>query len=366
MSTLFTPLTLRSLTIPNRVWMAPMCMYSAADQGPHTGAPTDFHLTHLASRAAGGTGLVMTEATAVRPDGRISPWDLGLWNDQQQQAFTRITRAIRDHGSVPAIQLAHAGRKAATDRPWNGGRALTHDQGGWTPVAPSAHAFEGLHHPHELTTDEITQLVADFTASAERARDAGFQVAEIHGAHGYLINSFLSPVANHRTDHYGGSLDNRMRLPLEIARAVRAVWPQDLPLFFRTSATDWLTENPDDPRQGWTGDDTVRLAKELQAVGVDLLDVSTGGMVHDAQIPAGPDYQVPLAAQARQESGIATSAVGIIVEPQQAEDIVAGGRADATMLGRQLLREPYWAQRARTELDEHPTWPEQYGYAVVR
>ncbi|GHD28856.1 NADH:flavin oxidoreductase/NADH oxidase [Nocardiopsis kunsanensis] len=366
MSTLFTPLTLRSLTIPNRVWMAPMCMYSAADQGPHTGAPTDFHLTHLASRAAGGTGLVMTEATAVRPDGRISPWDLGLWNDQQQQAFTRITQAIRDHGSVPAIQLAHAGRKAATDRPWNGGRALTRDQGAWTPVAPSAHPFEGLHHPHELTTDEITRLVADFTASAERARDAGFQVAEIHGAHGYLLNSFLSPVANHRTDHYGGSLDNRMRLPLEVARAVRAVWPQDLPLFFRTSATDWLTENPDDPRQGWTGNDTVRLAKELQAVGVDLLDVSTGGMVHDAQIPAEPDYQVPLASQARRGSGIATSAVGIIVDPRQAEDIVAGGHADATMLGRQLLREPYWAQRARTELDEQPDWPEQYGYAVTR
>ncbi|WP_017607580.1 NADH:flavin oxidoreductase/NADH oxidase [Nocardiopsis xinjiangensis] len=366
MSTLFTPLTLRSLTIPNRVWMAPMCMYSAAGQGPHAGAPTDFHLTHLASRAAGGTGLVMTEATAVRPDGRISPWDLGLWNDQQQQAFTRITQAIRAHGSVPAIQLAHAGRKAATDRPWHGGRALTPDQGGWTPVAPSPHAFEGLHQPHELTTDEITRLVADFTASAERARDAGFQVAEIHGAHGYLINSFLSPVANHRTDRYGGSLDNRMRLPLEIARAVRAVWPQDLPLFFRTSATDWLTENPDDPRDGWTGDDTVRLAKELQAVGVDLLDVSSGGMVHDAQIPAGPDYQVPLAAQARQESGIATCAVGVIVEPRQAEEIIATGRADATMLGRQLLREPYWAQRARTELDEVPTWPEQYGYAVVR
>lgn len=366
MSTLFTPLTLRSLTIPNRVWMAPMCMYSADAEGPDTGAPTDFHLTHLTSRAAGGAGLVMAEATAVRPDGRISPWDLGLWNERQQQAFSRITRAVRDHGSVPAIQLAHAGRKAATDRPWNGGHALPHDQGGWTPVAPSDDTFDGLHRPHELTTDEITQLVTDFANAAERARDAGFQVVEVHGAHGYLINSFLSPVANHRTDQYGGTLENRMRFALEVADAVRAVWPDELPVFFRTSATDWLTENADDTRTGWTGDDTVRLAKELHAAGVDLLDVSSGGMVPDARIPAGPDYQVPFAAQARQESGIATSAVGIIVEPGQAERIVSTGQADAAMLGRQLLREPYFAQRARAELDEQPSWPQQYGYAVVR
>ncbi|MGW0563182.1 NADH:flavin oxidoreductase/NADH oxidase [Streptomyces sp. NPDC003016] len=366
MSSLFTPLTLRSLSIPNRVWMSPMCMYSAAPEGPDTGAPTDFHLTHLASRAAGGAGgagLVMAEATGVRPDGRISPWDLGLWNDRQQESFTRLTAAIKAHGAVPAIQLAHAGRKASVDKPWLSDRYLTESEGGWQPVAPSAIAYDGLAGPHELTVEEIQQLVRD---SARRALAAGFQVAEVHGAHGYLINSFLSPASDHRTDAYGGSFENRIRFALEVVETVRTVWPEDLPVFFRTSATDWLTENPEDTRKGWTGDDTVRLAKELQARAVDLLDVSTGGMVRDAKIVAGPNYQVPFATQARQSTGIPTAAVGIITEPQQAQDILTSGQADAVFLGRELLRNPYWAQHAALTLDAEPTWPDQYAYAVTR
>ncbi|MBB6173747.1 2,4-dienoyl-CoA reductase-like NADH-dependent reductase (Old Yellow Enzyme family) [Nocardiopsis mwathae] len=366
MSALFTPVTLRSLDIPNRVWMSPMCMYSAAPEGPETGAPTDFHLTHLAARAAGGAGLVMVEATGVRPDGRISPWDLGLWNDRQQHAFARVTAAIRDYGSVPAIQLAHAGRKASTDKPWLGDRHLPGPEGGWRTVGPTAEAFPGLPDPHALTEAEIGELVRDFADSARRALAAGFDVVEVHGAHGYLINSFLSPAANHRTDAYGGSFENRLRFPLEVVEAVREVWPDHLPVFFRTSATDWLSENPEDVRDGWTAQDTVRLAKELQARGVDLLDVSTGGMVPDARIPVEPGYQVPFAAQVRDATGLATGAVGLITEPRQAEDIVASGRADAVLLGRELLRDPYWPQRAAAELGAEPRWPDQYGHAVRR
>ncbi|MEN0138845.1 MAG: NADH:flavin oxidoreductase/NADH oxidase [Rhodococcus sp. (in: high G+C Gram-positive bacteria)] len=366
MGSLFAPLTLRSFTIPNRIWMSPMCMYSAASNGAETGAPTDFHLGHLASRAAGGAGLIMVEATGVRPDGRISPWDLGLWNDHQQAAFTRITGAIRSYGSVPAIQLAHAGRKASVDKPWLSDRYLAEPEGGWRTIAPSAQAFAGLPEPMELTENEIQELVGDFAESAERALAAGFQVVEVHGAHGYLINSFLSPASNRRTDAYGGSFENRLRFPLEVVDAVREVWPDELPVFFRTSATDWLSEDSDDPRAGWTGDDTVRLAKELEAHGVDLVDVSTGGLVRDARIPAGLNYQVPFADRVRNEAGIPTAAVGLILEPDQARDIIASGQADAVMLGRQLLREPYWALRAAVELDEEPQWPVQYGYAAAR
>jgi 2,4-dienoyl-CoA reductase-like NADH-dependent reductase (Old Yellow Enzyme family) len=365
-SALFTPLTLRSLEIPNRAWMSPMCMYSAASTGPETGVPTDFHLTHLAARAAGGAGLVMAEATAVSPEGRISPWDLGLWNDRQQEAFTSIASVIRSHGAVAAIQLAHAGRKTSLDRPWLGDRYVPESEGGWLPIGPSPVAFGDVPVPHELTTDEIQRLVGDFAESARRALAAGFQVAEVHGAHGFLINSFLSPAANHRTDAYGGTFENRLRFPLEVVDAVRAVWPEDLPVFFRTSATDWLSENPADEREGWTGEDTVRLAKELQAHGVDLLDVSTGGMVHDAKITAGPNYQVPFAAQARNAAGIATGAIGLITEPQQAEEIVATGQADAVLLGRELLRNPYWPRHAALALGVEPGWPDQYGYAVRR
>ncbi|MEO6081814.1 MAG: NADH:flavin oxidoreductase/NADH oxidase [Umezawaea sp.] len=366
MSALFSPLTLRSLEIPNRAWMSPMCMYSAASSGPEIGVPTDFHLTHLADRAVGGAGLVMAEATAVSPAGRISPWDLGLWNDRQQEAFTRIASAIRSHGAVPAIQLAHAGRKTSLDRPWLSDRYVPEAEGGWLPIGPSPAAFDGVPVPHELTTDEIERLVGDFAESARRALAAGFQVAEVHGAHGFLINSFLSPAANHRTDAYGGAFENRLRFPLEVVDAVRAVWPEHLPVFFRTSATDWLSENPSDEREGWTGEDTIRLAKELQAHGIDLLDVSTGGMVPDAKIPAGPNYQVPFAAQARNATGIPTGAVGLITDPQQAEDIIASGQADAVLLGRELLRDPYWPQHAALTLGAEPRWPHQYGYAVRR
>ncbi|MFJ9214286.1 NADH:flavin oxidoreductase/NADH oxidase [Streptomyces sp. NPDC102264] len=366
MSALFTALTLRSLEILNRVWTSPMCMYSAASDGPETGVPTDFHLTHLAGRAAGGAGLVMAEATGIRPDGRITPWDLGLWNDRQQQAFARVTAAIRSHGSVAAVQLGHAGRKASVGKPWLTGRYIPEAEGGWQTVAPSPVPFAGRSVPHELTVDEIRQPVRDFAESAQRALAAGFQVVELHGAHGFLINSFLSPAANHRTDSYGGCFENRLRFPLQVVDAVREVWPEDLPVFFRTSATDWLTENPEDEREGWTGDDTVRLAKELQSHGVDLLDVSTGGMVPDATIPVGPGYQVLFAAQTRAATGIPTGAVGLILEPAQAEDIVATGQADAVLLGRELLRNPYWPQHAALELGAEPRWPEQYGYAVRR
>ncbi|MCF1596958.1 NADH:flavin oxidoreductase/NADH oxidase [Streptomyces muensis] len=366
MSALFTPLTLRSLEIPNRVWMSPMCMYSAAPDGPEAGVPTDFHLAHLAARAAGGAGLVMAEATGVRPDGRISPWDLGLWNGRQQEAFARVAEAIRAHGAVPAFQLAHAGRKASVDKPWLTDGPLALAEGGWHAVAPSPEPYAGLPAPHELTVEEIQQLVGDFAASAERALAAGFQMIEMLGAHGFLIHSFLSPASNHRTDSYGGSFENRLRFPLEVVDAVRAVWPDDLPVSFRVSATDWLTENPEDDREGWTGDDTVRLAKELQAHGVDLLDVSSGGLVRDAKIPVQPNYQLPFAVQAGSATGIPTGAVGLITDPHQAEEIVATEQADAVLLGRELLRNPYWPQHAALELGAEPRWPDQYGYAVRR
>ena len=366
MSNLFSPLKLRELSIPNRAWVSPMCMYSAADQGPDAGAPTDFHLGHLAGRAAGGAGLVMTEATSVSTVGRISPWDLGLYNDRQQAAFARIVAAITAHGAVPAIQLAHAGRKASTERGWLGGAVVARSEGGWETVAPSALAFGDRPAPRELSVDGIRQIVGEFQAAAVRALAAGFQVVELHGAHGYLLNQFLSPVSNLRTDEYGGSFENRLRFPLEVVDAVREVWPEHLPLFFRTSATDWLTENPEDPREGWTGEDTVRLAKELQAHGVDLLDVSTGGIVPDAKIQAAAGYQVPFAAQVREQTGIATSGVGRITEPKQAEEILASGQADAVMLARQLLRDPYWPHHAAAELGDQVHWPVQYGYAFAR
>ncbi|MFC8036017.1 NADH:flavin oxidoreductase/NADH oxidase, partial [Streptomyces griseoincarnatus] len=266
MSTLFEPYTLRALTIPNRVWMAPMCQYSAAPDGPEAGAPNDWHFAHYAARATGGTGLIVVEATAVSPEGRISPYDLGIWNDTQVEAFRRITRFLAAQGTVPAVQLAHAGRKAATDQPWKGGAPLGPDERAWQPVAPSAVPFAEDHQvPDELSTEEIREIVGQFRAAARRALAAGFEIAEIHGAHGYLINEFLSPHSNHRTDAYGGSYDNCTRFAFEVVDAVREEWPDDKPLFFRVSATDWLDAD------GWTPDDTVRLAADLHARGVDLL-----------------------------------------------------------------------------------------------
>ncbi|WP_055589877.1 NADH:flavin oxidoreductase/NADH oxidase [Peterkaempfera griseoplana] len=363
MSALFEPLTLRSLTIPNRVWMAPMCQYSAAPEGADTGVPGDWHFQHLASRAAGGAGLILVEATAVLPEGRISSHDLGLWNERQQKAFTRITAFLEQQGTVPGIQLAHAGRKAGDAQPWSGRGVLSPEEGGWQAVAPSALAFGDRPVPHELDTDGIQRVVRGFADAARRAHDAGFKVIELHGAHGYLINAFLSPYANRRTDSYGGTIQNRMRLALEVVEAVRTVWPDELPLFFRTSATDWLSGDTDDEREGWTGEDTVLLAKELQARGVDLLDVSTGGIAPDARIPVAPGFQVPFAEAVRVRTGLPTAAVGLITEPEQAEEIVASGRADAVLLARELLRNPTWPLQAARRLGAEVLPPVQYSRA---
>ncbi|MEU8461466.1 NADH:flavin oxidoreductase/NADH oxidase [Streptomyces sp. NPDC029003] len=355
MSALFQPYTLRSVTVPNRVWMAPMCQYSAAPDGPDAGVATDWHFTHYAARATGGTGLILQEATAVSPDGRISPYDLGIWNDTQVAALRRITDFVKSQGAVPGIQIAHAGRKASTERPWKGGRPVGPEAHGWTPLAPSAVPFaEGDPVPHALTVEEIGEVTALFAAAAGRALAAGYQVLEIHGAHGYLIGEFLSPHSNTRTDSYGGSFENRTRLALEVVDAVRAVWPEELPLFFRISATDWLEE------QGWTADETVRLAGLLAEHGVDLLDVSTGGLAPHVKIPVGPGYQVPFAARVKAETALPVAAVGLITEPEQAEKILANGEADAILLGRELLRDPYWARRAAAELGGELRMPVQY------
>lgn len=365
MSALFEPFTLRSLVVPNRVWMAPMCQYCAAVEGPGTGVPTDWHFAHLAARATGGTGLILTEATAVSPEGRISPADLGIWNDAQVAAFRRITDFVRAQGSVIGIQLAHAGRKASTAAPWTGGGPVGPEAHGWTPVAPSPLPFDTGHPvPHELTVDEIQAVVGDFRDAARRALEAGFQVVEVHGAHGYLVGQFLSPHSNHRTDAYGGSYENRVRFALQVVDAVREVWPEELPVFFRISATDWLTENPEDEREGWTADETVRLAGELRAHGVDLLDVSTGGNAARARITTGPGYQVPFAERVKRETSLPVAAVGLITDPQHAEKIVTEGSADAVLLGRELLRSPSWAQHAARELNGRAHAPEQYAYAI--
>jgi len=359
MSALFQPFTLRDVTVPNRVWMAPMCQYSAEAEGPGTGAPNDWHFTHLAARAAGGTGLILTEATAVSPEGRISPYDLGIWNDIQVEAFRRITRFLVSQGTVPGIQLAHAGRKASTDRTWTGGAPLGPDAHGWQPLAPSAVPFDERHAvPTELTVDQIQEIVRQFADAAGRARAAGFEVAEIHGAHGYLIHQFLSPHSNHRTDTYGGSYENRTRLALEVVDAVREVWPDDKPLFFRISATDWLENG------GWTADDTVRFAADLHAHGIDLLDVSTGGNASGVRIPTGPGYQVPFATRVKSGTALAVAAVGLITDAEQAEKILANDEADAVLLGRELLRNPSWARHAARELGGDVHVPDQYHRSV--
>ncbi|MGW5607578.1 NADH:flavin oxidoreductase/NADH oxidase [Streptomyces sp. NPDC003753] len=359
MSALFEPLTLRDVTVPNRLWMPPMCQYSAAPEGPATGAPTDWHFAHYAARATGGTGLIVVEATAVSPEGRISPYDLGLWSDTQVEAFQRITGFLKEQGTTPAVQLAHAGRKASTDRPWKGGAPVGADAYGWQPLAPSPMPFDARHPvPTELTVTGIQEIVGRFADAARRALAAGFEVVEIHGAHGYLINEFLSPHSNHRTDAYGGSYENRTRFALEVVDAVRQVWPQDKPLFFRVSATDWLDEG------GWTADDTVRLAADLKTHGVDLLDISTGGNAAGVRIPTGPGYQVPFAARVKAETSLPVAAVGLITEPEQAEKILVNGEADAVLLGRELLRNPSFARLAARELDGEVRIPDQYHLSV--
>ncbi|MER7108704.1 NADH:flavin oxidoreductase/NADH oxidase [Streptomyces sp. NPDC000229] len=360
MSALFEPRTLRSLTIPNRVWMAPMCQYSAEAFGPNAGVANDWHFAHYAARAAGGTGLILLEATAVSPEGRISPYDLGIWNDTQVEALRRIVGFLKGQGTVPGIQIGHAGRKASTDQPWKGGAPVGAEAHGWQPVAPSPVPFDDGHPvPDELTKEQIREIPGQFAAAARRALDAGFQVVEVHGAHGYLIGEFLSPHSNHRTDEYGGSFENRTRFALEVVDAVREVWPEELPLFFRISATDWL-----EGTAAWTADDTVRFAALLKEHGVDLLDVSTGGNAPRVRIPVGPGYQVPFAARVKEETGLPVAAVGLITEAEQAEKIVANGEADAVLLGRELLRNPSWARHAARELGGDVHVPDQYHRSV--
>ncbi|MFI1716638.1 NADH:flavin oxidoreductase/NADH oxidase [Streptomyces litmocidini] len=355
---LFEPYTLRSLTVPNRVWMAPMCQYSAETSGPSAGVAGDWHFAHYAARATGGAGLILVEATAVSPEGRISPADLGLWNDAQIEGLRRISGFLKEHGTVPGIQIGHAGRKASTNRPWVG-RGPVGPAEGWQPVGPSPVEFaEGYPVPTELTVERIREITGQFADAARRALTAGFEVLEVHGAHGYLIGEFLSPHSNHRTDAYGGSFENRTRLALEVVDAVRAVWPEELPLFFRISATDWLEE------RGWTADETVRFAALLREHGVDLLDVSSGGNGGPAEIPVGPGYQVPFAARVKAETGLPVAAVGLITESEQAEKILANGEADAVLLGRELLRDASWPRRAARELGAQTHAPSQYAWAI--
>jgi len=346
---LFTPFRLRGIELKNRIAVSPMCEYSAKD-----GHPTNWHLVHLGSRAVGGGALVMTEATGVSAVGRISPADTGLYLDSHVEAWRPIVEFIREQGAVPGVQLAHAGRKGSTSAPWLGGTVIPLSEGGWEPVAPSAVPFNtGYAVPKAITVDEIDQVVADFVAAARRALRTGFQVVEIHAAHGYLLHEFYSPLSNQRADEYGGSFENRIRALLRVTKAVRELWPENQPVFVRISATDWK-EN------GWDLEQSVELCRRLKAAGVDLVDVSSGGVVPGVRIPVGPGYQVEFAATIRRETGIATGAVGMISEPVQAETIVATGQADIVLLARELLRDPYWPRRAAQVLGAKIKPPVQY------
>ncbi|MEO8460291.1 MAG: NADH:flavin oxidoreductase/NADH oxidase, partial [Dokdonella sp.] len=339
-----------SLTLRNRIAVSPMCEYSAID-----GVPQAWHLVHLGSRAVGGAALVMAEACAVSAEGRISPADAGIWNDTQAAAWAPITRFIRDHGAVPGIQLAHAGRKASTTAPWLGGGPISADSPErWLPVAPSPLAFDsGYACPHELDRNGLDHVIACFRSSAQRALDAGFELVEIHAAHGYLLHEFLSSLSNQRGDDYGGSFANRVRLLVEVVAAVRSVWPERLPLFVRISATDWADG-------GWEIEQSIALSRLLACEAVDLIDVSSGGLVPHVRIPTAPGYQVPFAARIRREVGIATGAVGLITEAKQAKSIIADGDADIVLLAREMLRDPYWPRRAARELGVEPPTPKQY------
>jgi len=348
---LFSPLSLRGVTLRNRIVMSPMCQYSARD-----GLAQDWHLVHLGARALGGVGAILAEATAVAPEGRISPDDLGLWRDDHVAPLERIFRFVADQGAVAGIQLAHAGRKASTAAPWFGGGPADLAGGGWPDavVAPSAIPFaNGYPTPRALDLAGIRRLVDAFRAAAGRALAAGAQLLEIHAAHGYLLHEFLSPLTNRREDAYGGSFDGRSRLLGEVVAAVREVWPERLPLFVRISATDWVAG-------GWTVEDAVALAGRLAPLGVDLIDCSSSGLVPDAPVPVAPGYQVPFAAQIRAGAGIATGAVGLITEPRQADAIVRAGQADVVLLGRELLRRPHWPLHAARELDQPAPVPPQY------
>ncbi|HEX6832452.1 MAG TPA: NADH:flavin oxidoreductase/NADH oxidase [Rudaea sp.] len=346
---LFDPYPIGDVTLRNRIVVSPMCEYSAVD-----GVPNDWHLVHLGSRAVGGAGLVLTEATSVSPEGRISPADTGLWNDKQQAAWARIAAFVRGQGAAFGIQLAHAGRKASTEVPWRGGKAVAAQDGAWTPVAPSAIAFDDDYPmPAALDDAGVQKVIVDFATSARRAREAGFDVIEIHAAHGYLLHEFLSPLANERGDRYDGSLENRARLLRQVVAAVRDEWPAPRALIVRVSATDWV-------EGGWDIDECVQLARWLKDDGVDLIDCSSGGLSPKARIAAEPGYQVPFAARIRREAGIATGAVGLITSAQQAQDILARGDADLVIMAREFLRDPYFPRRAAKELGVPIAVPKQY------
>lgn len=366
MSQLFTPLTLRGTTLPNRVWMSPMCMYSAAPSGISAGCPTDFHLQHLASRAGGGAGLVMVEATGVLPLGRISPWDLGLWNDAQADAFAPIVDLCHRLGAMVGIQLNHAGRKAGTWQPWAGVGSVPVQHGGWVPVAPSALAFDEQHTtPRAMTAADVVSVIEGFRSAARRALEAGFDTVEIHGAHGYLLHQFCSPLTNRRTDDWGGSFEGRVRLPLAVVDAVRDEVGPDVPVLYRVSATDWFAENGLE-EDSWTLEQTRTFAGLLEEHGVDLIDVSTGGVSPRSRpTRVGPGYQVRFAEEVREAVGIPVSTVGIIVDADQAEAVLVEGRADAVMVARELLRDPYAPARWEAHLDGGPSrFPVQYGRAL--
>ena len=352
MANLFQPLTIRSIQIKNRIAVSPMCQYSSED-----GFANDWHLVHLGSRAVGGAALIIAEATSVSPQGRITPHDLGIWKDQHVEFLKRITHFIQQQNAVAGIQLAHAGRKASHHRPWEGSAVLQQHEDAWKTEAPSAIPYKNDEPtPHELSKEEIQNIVDDFKKAAIRAKEAGFQIIELHGAHGYLLHEFLSPLSNHRKDEYGGSFENRIRFVIEIIEAVRKVWSDDLPLFLRISATDWV-------EGGWTMEESVELSKIVKTKGVDLIDCSSGGNSPEQKIPVSPLYQIPFSERIKNEAGIMTGAVGLITTAQQAEEIISSQQADIIFLARQFLREPYFSLHAAKELGVDIVWPSQYDRA---
>ena len=350
---LFEQLTVRRVEFRNRIWLSPMCQYSSVG-----GMPSDWHLAHYGSRAVGGAGLVMVEATAVSPEGRITPGDLGIWSEAHTAAFKRIAQFIKSQGAVAGIQLAHAGRKASSAKPWDGGKYLSPEKGGWQNIAPSAIPFAADYPPpHAMTKTDIAKAIDNFRAAAQRSVEAGFDVIEVHTAHGYLCHEFLSPLSNKRDDEFGGSLQNRLRFPLQIAQAVRETVPSHLPVFTRISATDWMPG-------GWDIEQSIAFCKELKKLGIDLIDVSSGGNIWDAQVPMAPNFQVPFANAIREQVGIPTAAVGMITEPQQAEAILQRGEADAVFIGREFLRNPYFVFDAAQQLGAKTAVPNQYTRAI--
>jgi len=351
-SQLFSPLQIKNITLKNRIVISPMCQYSATD-----GFANDWHLVHLGSRANGGASLIIQEATSVSAEARISPGDLGIWKDEHIEKLKSITSFISDHGAIPGIQLAHAGRKASVSEPWNGNVKLSYEEGGWETFAPSAIGYhENERQPTALDTTGIAKIIADFTAAAKRAIEAGYKVIELHGAHGYLLHQFLSPLSNKRTDEYGGSFENRIRFTLEVVEAVQSVWPAEFPLFVRISATDWADG-------GWDIEESIKLSAILKEKGVDLIDVSSGGLVSHQKIALGPNYQVPFAERIKKEAGIITGAVGLITEAAQAEAIITEGKADLVLFARESLRDPNLALTFAEELNTDIQWPVQYDRA---